>query len=72
MEVCKPMATPMVSNLKVTTLDLELVDPMLHMQLIGSLMNLVNTKLDMFSSEYLESVHDEAKAGALGSNKTCA
>jgi hypothetical protein len=42
---CKPMATPMITNLKkVTSSDSELVDPMLYMQLIGFLMYLVNTK----------------------------
>jgi hypothetical protein len=41
MEDCKPMATPMINNLKkVTTLDLELVDPTLYRKPIGSLMYL--------------------------------
>jgi hypothetical protein len=45
MEDCKPMATPMITNLmKVIALDSELVDPMLYRQLIGSLMYLVNTR----------------------------
>jgi hypothetical protein len=45
MEDCKPMATPMITNLKkVTTSDLELVDPTLYRQLIGSFMCLVNTR----------------------------
>jgi hypothetical protein len=48
MEDCKPMATPMITNLKkVTTSDSELVDPMLYRQLIGSLMYLVNTRPDI-------------------------
>ena len=42
------MATPMITNLKkMTTSNSELVDPMLYRQLIGSLMSLVNTKLDI-------------------------
>ena len=42
------MATPLITNLKkVTTSDSELVDPMLYMQLIGSLMYQVNTTLDI-------------------------
>jgi hypothetical protein len=43
-EDCKPMATPMITNLKkVTTSYSRLVDPTLYRQLIGSLMYLVNT-----------------------------
>jgi hypothetical protein len=45
MEDYKPTTTPMITNLKkVIALDLELVDPTLYKQLIGSLMYLVNTK----------------------------
>jgi hypothetical protein len=45
MEECHPMATPMITNIKkVTSSDLELVDPMLYMQLIGFLMYLVNIR----------------------------
>jgi hypothetical protein len=48
MEDSKPMATPMITNLKkVTTSDLELMDPLLYRQLISSLMFLVNTRLDI-------------------------
>jgi hypothetical protein len=45
MEDCRPMATPMITDLKkVVTSDLELVDPKLYRHLIGSLMYLVNTQ----------------------------
>jgi hypothetical protein len=48
MEDCKPMATHVITNLKkVTTSDSKLVDPTLYMQLIGSLMYLVNIGSDM-------------------------
>ena len=44
MEDCRPMDTPMVTNLKkVVTSDSELVDPRIYKKLIGSLMYLVNT-----------------------------
>jgi hypothetical protein len=49
MEDCRPMATPMVTNLKkVITSDSELVDPRIYRQLIGSLMYLVNTRPDIY------------------------
>jgi hypothetical protein len=48
LEKCKPMATPMIINLKkVTTSNSELVDPTLYKQLIGYLMYLVNTRPDI-------------------------
>jgi hypothetical protein len=48
MEECKSMATPMVTNLKnIDNSDLELVDPNIYKQLIGSLMYLVNTRPDI-------------------------
>jgi hypothetical protein len=48
MEEYRPMATPMVTNLKkVITSDSELVDPRIYRKLIGSLMYLVNTRLDI-------------------------
>jgi hypothetical protein len=46
---CKSMATPMVSNLKKlseSSSDLDLIDLTMYMQLIGSLMYLVNTTPD--------------------------
>jgi hypothetical protein len=48
MEDCKSMATPMITNLKkIDTLDSELMDPRIYRQLVGSLMYLVNAKVDM-------------------------
>jgi hypothetical protein len=47
---CKSMDTPMETNMKKlndSTLDLDLVDPTMYRQLIGSLMYLVNTRLDI-------------------------
>jgi hypothetical protein len=47
---CKPMATPMVMNLKKlkeTSSDSGEIDPHLYKQLIGSLMYLVNTRPDI-------------------------
>jgi hypothetical protein len=48
MEDCRPMSTPMITNWKkLHSSELELVDPMLYCQLIGSLMYLVNTRPDI-------------------------
>eukprot|EP00253_Pinus_taeda_P002151 PITA_02151 len=45
MEDCRPMATPMITNWKkIDVLEDKDVDPTLYMQLIGSLMYLVNTR----------------------------
>jgi hypothetical protein len=45
MEEYKPMAMPMITNLKnIDTSDSELVDPRIYKNMIGSLMYLVNTK----------------------------
>jgi hypothetical protein len=47
---CKPMATPMVTNLKklsVSSSDSDEIDPTMYKQLIGSLMYLVNTRPDI-------------------------
>jgi hypothetical protein len=45
---CKSMATPMVVNLKsFVDSDSDLIDPYVYRQLIGSLMYLVNTGLDI-------------------------
>ena len=46
---CKSMATPMVTNLrKLRDSDSDPVDSSLYWQWIGSLMYLVNTRLDIF------------------------
>jgi hypothetical protein len=47
----KPMATPMVKNMKklsVSSSDFGKIDSNLYKQLIGSLMYLVNTRLNIF------------------------
>ena len=47
MEDCRPMSTPMVTNLKKLHAFVgELVDPTLYRHLIGSLMYLVNSRPD--------------------------
>jgi hypothetical protein len=51
MEERKLIATPMITNLnKINTSDSELVDQRIYRQLVGSLMYLVNTRLDIFFS----------------------
>jgi hypothetical protein len=48
MEDCESMATPMITNLKKNDASyLELVDPKIYKQLVGSLMYLVNAILDI-------------------------
>jgi hypothetical protein len=45
---CKPMATPIVANMKsFVDFEFDLIDPSMYMQLIGSLMYLVNTRPDI-------------------------
>lgn len=62
---CKPMSTPMITNLKMLrNFESNLVDPTKYKQLIGSLMYLVNTRLDIWftvnvlSQFQMESRHD--------------
>jgi hypothetical protein len=48
MEDCRPMSTPMVTNWKrLSASDSQLVDATIYIQLIGSLMYLVNTIPDI-------------------------
>jgi hypothetical protein len=48
MDGCKSMLTPMTTNFrKLDASEFELVDPTLYLQLIGSLMYLVNTRPDI-------------------------
>jgi hypothetical protein len=60
---CKSMATPMLTNLKLLSdSSSDLVDPTMYRQLIGSLMYLVNTKLNIcFAVKHFESVHVEPR-----------
>jgi hypothetical protein len=45
---CRPMSTPLVTNWrKIETSSFEIVDPTIYCQLIGSLMYLVNTRLNI-------------------------
>jgi hypothetical protein len=47
---CKPMATPMVMNLKKlrkTSSDSSEIDPHIYIKLIGSLMYIINTRPDI-------------------------
>jgi hypothetical protein len=50
-EDCRSMATPMATNLKkfVTSYS-KLVDPKIYRKMIGSLMYLVNTRIDIYFS----------------------
>ena len=46
---CKAMATPMASNLKLLSdASSDSVDAMMYCQMIGSLMYLTNTRIDVF------------------------
>jgi hypothetical protein len=72
---CKSMATPMMANLKKlsdSASDSDLVDPTMYRQLIGSLMYLVNPRLDIcFAESTLSQYLVEAKAVSLGCSKAC-
>jgi hypothetical protein len=73
MMACNSMTTPMETNLKKlsdSSLDSDLMDPMMYRQWIGSLMYLVNTRPGIF---FLESTLSqylvEAKEISLGCNE---
>lgn len=60
---CKPLATLMITNLKrLRSFESSPVDPTRYKQLIGSLMYLVNIRLDIFCSEYSHSIPSGAEA----------
>jgi hypothetical protein len=45
---CEPSTTPMIRNMKLNVdLDSDFLDPSVYRQFIGSLMYLVNTRLDI-------------------------
>jgi hypothetical protein len=73
MQACKPLDTPMASNLKITRdEDVDLVDPSLYMQLIGSFMFLMNTKARHFLCyEETKSVYGFSTGDTLGGYKAC-
>jgi hypothetical protein len=80
MQDSRPMATPMVTNLKkIDSSVSELADPRVYRQLIGSLMYLVNTRFVDVSGQYStrhllccqqpELVHGGSEGGSFGGSK---
>jgi hypothetical protein len=71
----KSMDTPMMTNLKKlsdSASDSDLVDPIMYMQLIGSLMYLVNTRTDIcFAVSTLSLFMVEPRQLPLGCRKSC-
>jgi hypothetical protein len=58
---CRPMTTPMITNWKkLHVFESQLVDPTLYHHLIGSLMYLVNTRLDICFAVNTQPVHGGA------------
>ena len=72
---CKSMGTPMVSNLKKLhdrASGIDLVDPAMYKQLIGSLLYLVHMRLDIGYAVSALSQFMSKSRHALGSSETCA
>ena len=63
----KAMTTPMASNMKLLSdASSKSVDATLYRQMIGSLMYLTNTRLDMLCCEHFQPVLDVSKTSSPG------